>query len=78
MLVYTITDSDGDVSEARLTILIHGVTAMPNVDDRNGDQIFGPDEEETLTTYSQSYEPGLFILPLVYDLQSDAVGLQDG
>ncbi len=76
VFVYTITDSDGDVSEARLTILIHGVTAMPNVDDRNGDQIFGPDEEETLTTYSQSYEPGLFILPLVYDLQSDAVGLQ--
>lgn len=76
VFVYTITDSDGDVSEARLTILIHGVTAMPNVDDRNGDQIFGPDEEETLTTYSQSYEPGLFILPLVYDLQSDAIGLQ--
>ncbi|WP_374941765.1 Ig-like domain-containing protein [Buttiauxella brennerae] len=76
VFVYTITDSDGDVSEARLTILIHGVTAMPNVDDRNGDQIFGPDEEETLTTYSQSYVPGLFILPLVYDLQSDAVGLQ--
>ncbi|MFB0710813.1 Ig-like domain-containing protein [Buttiauxella noackiae] len=76
VFVYTITDSDGDVSEARLTILIHGVTAMPNVDDRNGDQIFGPEEEETLTTYSQSYEPGLFILPLVYDLQSDAIGLQ--
>lgn len=76
VFVYTITDSDGGVSEARLTILIHGVTAMPNVDDRNGDQIFGREEEETLPAYSQSYEPGLFILPLVYDLQSDAVGLQ--
>lgn len=76
VFVYTITDSDGGVSEARLTILIHGVTAMPNVDERNGDQIFGREEEETLPAYSQSYEPGLFILPLVYDLQSDAVGLQ--
>ena len=76
VFVYTITDSDGGVSEAHLTILIHGVTAMPNVDERNGDQIFGREEEETLPAYSQSYEPGLFILPLVYDLQSDAVGLQ--
>ena len=73
VFVYTITDSDGDVSEARLTIQIHGVTAMPNV---NGDQRFGPEDEEPLQAYSQSYEPGLFILPLVYDLQSDAVGLQ--
>lgn len=77
VFVYTLTDSDGDVSEARLTILIHGVTAMPNVsDDRNGDQIFGRDDEESLNAISQSYEPGLFILPLVYDLQSDAIGLQ--
>ncbi|RJT23349.1 Ig-like domain-containing protein [Buttiauxella izardii] len=76
VFVYTITDSDGNTSEARLTILIHGVTAMPNTDDRNGDQIFGLEDEEELSTYRQSYEPGLFILPLVYDLQSDSVRLQ--
>ncbi|MGB7803822.1 Ig-like domain-containing protein [Buttiauxella sp.] len=75
VFVYTITDSDGDVSEARLTIQIHGVTAMPNVNDPDGDQMFGRDDEELLTRYSQSYEPGLFILPLVYDLQSEANGL---
>ncbi|HEY3590578.1 MAG TPA: Ig-like domain-containing protein [Buttiauxella sp.] len=77
VFVYTLTDSDGDISEARLTLLIHGVTAMPNASDyRHGNQMFNPDDEESLTETRQSYEPGLFILPLVYDLQSDAVGLQ--
>ncbi|AYN27949.1 tandem-95 repeat protein [Buttiauxella sp. 3AFRM03] len=77
VFVYTITDSDGDTSEARLTIRIYGVTAMPNDNnDRDGEQIFGRDDDELLTPYRQSYQPGLFILPLVYDLQSDATGLQ--
>ncbi|RPH24229.1 tandem-95 repeat protein [Buttiauxella warmboldiae] len=76
VFVYTIVDSDGDVSEARLTIFIHGITAMPNTDRPDGDQLFGREEETLLAAYGQSYEPGLFILPLVYDLQSDATGLQ--
>jgi VCBS repeat-containing protein len=61
VFVYTITDADGDTSEARLTLTIHGST--PPIQARQGDQIFPVGYDRTLRDIRQGWEPGLFVLP---------------
>ncbi|MEZ2416481.1 cadherin-like domain-containing protein [Luteibacter sp. RCC_6_2] len=71
VFVYTITDADGDVSEARLTITIQGTT--PPMQARWGDQIFPVAYDRTTRDIRQGYEPGLFVLPAVDQSQGDTM-----
>jgi len=75
VFVYTITDADGDASEARLTITIHGTT--PPMQARWGDQIFPIAYEHTTRDIHQGYVPGLFVLPEVSESQSDTLRWQN-
>jgi VCBS repeat-containing protein len=74
VFVYTITDADGDVSQARLTITIQGTT--PPIQPRSGDQIFPVGYDHTMHDIHQGYEPGLFVLPEVSQSQSDTLRWQ--
>ncbi|NID14765.1 VCBS domain-containing protein [Luteibacter yeojuensis] len=73
--VYTITDADGDASEARLTITIHGTT--PPMQARSGDPFFPANYGSTLRDIRQGYEPALFVLPAVNGSQDDTVRWQN-
>ncbi|WMY72591.1 Ig-like domain-containing protein [Buttiauxella selenatireducens] len=80
VFVYTIVDSDGGISQARLTIVIYGVTAVQNVTSggedffyQNGSALFNHGGADFASVAQKSYQPGLFILPLIYDLQSDSL-----
>jgi VCBS repeat-containing protein len=75
VFVYTITDADGDVSEARLTITIHGTT--PPMQARSGDQFFPVAYDFTVREIRQSYEPGLFVLPEVNQSQDETLRWQN-
>lgn len=72
VFIYTMTDADGDTSEASLTIVINGVTAIPNVS-REGNAHFSDRHYPAYQPYRTDFEPGLFILPMIYDLQSAEV-----
>ena len=69
VFVYTITDADGDTSQARLTITIRGAT--PPIQARWGDQIFPIAYEHAMRDIRQGYEPALFILPALDEVQRD-------
>ncbi|MGE7136800.1 VCBS domain-containing protein [Luteibacter sp. NPDC031894] len=75
VFVYTITDADGDVSEARLTITIHGTT--PPMQARSGDQFFPVAYDFTVREIRQGYEPGLFVLPEVNQSQDETLRWQN-
>ncbi|WP_448110036.1 VCBS domain-containing protein [Luteibacter jiangsuensis] len=75
VFVYTITDADGDTSEARLTITIHGTT--PPMQARAGDQIFPLAHDWTVRNIRQDYVPGLFVLPEVNQSQDDTLRWQN-
>ncbi|URX61645.1 VCBS domain-containing protein [Luteibacter anthropi] len=76
VFVYTITDADGDTSEARLVITIRGAT--PPIQARWGDQIFPLSHEWPGRDIRQGYDPGLFILPTVDGVQRDTQAWQLG
>lgn len=69
VFVYTLEDGDGNTSRSTLTIVIHGVTAMPNVakDDTWHDALFS--RNETLQTPRPGFTPGLFILPMIHEIE---------
>ena len=69
VFTYTITDADGNTSQAQLTIVIHGVTPPQSV--RTGDQHFPSYYTNYELSLDQPYSPGLFILPAIYGLYSD-------
>ncbi|MGN6093014.1 MAG: beta strand repeat-containing protein, partial [Luteibacter jiangsuensis] len=75
VFVYTITDADGDTSEARLTITIHGIT--PPMQAGAGDQIFPLAHDWTVRDIRQDYVPGLFVLPAVNRSQDDTLRWQN-
>jgi VCBS repeat-containing protein len=79
VFVYTITDADGDTSQATLTITIGGLT--PPIQ-RHGDQIFPIVYDRTSHDIRQNWTPGLFILSVVHqthqDTQLAAAALVDG
>lgn len=69
VFVYTLQDADGSLRQATLTIVIHGVTAMPQVaDDGWRDDLFGTRDAQPPARLS--FTPGLFILPMVYEMES--------
>jgi VCBS repeat-containing protein len=72
--VYTITDADGDISEAKLTITIHGTT--PPMQARSGDQFFPVAYDFSVHDIRQGYEPALFVLPEVNRSQGDTLRWQ--
>ncbi|KAG9568266.1 hypothetical protein KCV01_g19919, partial [Aureobasidium melanogenum] len=76
VFVYTITDADGDTSQARLVITIRGAT--PPIQARWGDQIFPVAYERPDRDIRQGYEPGLFVLPAVDGVQRDTQRWQMG
>ena len=69
VFTYTITDADGNTSQAQLTIVIHGVTPPQSV--RTGDQHFPSYYTNYELSLDQPYSPGLFILPAIYGVYSD-------
>ncbi|MGM8450815.1 Ig-like domain-containing protein [Enterobacter bugandensis] len=69
VFTYTITDADGNTSQAQLTIVIHGVTPTQSV--RTGDQHFPSYYTNYELSLDQPYSPGLFILPAIYGVYSD-------
>ena len=69
VFTYTITDADGNTSQAQLTIVIHGVTPPQSV--RTGDQHFPSYYTNYELSLDQPYSPGLFILPAIYGVHSD-------
>ncbi|KAA3566425.1 Ig-like domain-containing protein [Citrobacter freundii] len=69
VFTYTITDADGNTSQAQLTIVIHGVTPPQSV--RTGDQQFPSYYTNYELSLDQPYSPGLFILPAIYGVYSD-------
>ncbi|WP_435927610.1 Ig-like domain-containing protein [Dryocola sp. BD613] len=69
VFTYTITDADGNTSQAQLTIVIHGVTAPLSV--RQGEQHFPHNYTNYELKLDQPYSPGLFILPAIYGVYSD-------
>ncbi|MGU9866588.1 Ig-like domain-containing protein [Kluyvera ascorbata] len=74
VFVYTLQDADGSTYQSTLTVVIHGVTPMPLVSDPDGwrDDLFGKRPEQPSSRLS--FTPGLFILPMVYELEShDAI-----
>lgn len=68
VFVYTLTDADGNTSQARLSIVIHGTTPPLS---KQGDEIFPHDRRQEETALDQPYTPGLFILPAIYGIYSD-------
>lgn len=69
IFIYTVQDADGSTRQSTLTIVIHGVTAMPQVaDDGWRDDLFGT--RDTLPSSRLSFTPGLFILPMIYEFES--------
>ncbi|KAF1004473.1 MAG: hypothetical protein GAK28_03995 [Luteibacter sp.] len=76
VFVYTITDADGDTSQARLVITIRGAT--PPIQARWGDQIFPIAYQHPDRDIRQGYEPGLFVLPAVDGVQRDTQRWQLG
>ncbi|MCU6665868.1 Ig-like domain-containing protein [Silvania hatchlandensis] len=70
VFVYTLEDADGNTRQSTLTVIIHGVTAMPQVADRDGwhELLFGLRDEPEQPRLS--FTPGLFILPMIYGFES--------
>lgn len=69
IFIYTVQDADGTTRQSTLTVVIHGITAMPQVaDDGWRDDLFGTREARPAPRLS--FTPGLFILPMVYELES--------
>lgn len=70
IFTYTIEDADGNTRQATLTVVIHGITAMPLVSRPDGwrDDLFGT--REKYQPMRSHFTPGLFILPMIYELQS--------
>jgi len=80
VFVYTITDADGDTSEARLTVTIGGLT--PPIQAHEGDRFLIPPDRFRVSTVPQPFEPALFILPALAEaregIAQDAAGWLDG
>ncbi|WP_426726094.1 Ig-like domain-containing protein [Enterobacter cloacae complex sp. 342H5] len=70
VFTYTIEDADGNSRQATLTVIIHGITAMPQLSRPDGwrEDLFGV--RDPYQPLQRSFEPGLFILPMIYELQS--------
>ena len=69
VFVYTLQDADGNTHQSTLTIVIHGMTAMPQVaDDGWRDDLFASRDEPPSSRLS--FTPGLFILPMIYEFES--------
>lgn len=77
VFTYTITDSDGDTSTATLTVTIYGTT--PPITPSTDSRFISPwlrydDGSQPQTSQRLSYQPALFILPMIYDQDNSASG----
>ncbi|WP_309241925.1 Ig-like domain-containing protein [Leclercia barmai] len=69
VFIYILQDADGNTSQSTLTIVIHGMTAMPQMtDDGWRDDLFGTLDMPPSSRLS--FTPGLFILPMIYAFES--------
>lgn len=78
VFTYTITDSDGDSATATLTVTIYGTTPPQNPsEDTRFDSPWLRYSAAPFTTSAirATYQPGLFILPMIYQLEDTHTGV---